>query len=313
VFNCNAPDSGNMEVLAKYGTPAQQAQWLSPLLDGSIRSAFCMTEPEVASSDATNMRATATLEGDAVVLDGHKWWSTGIGHPHCRVLIFMGLTDPDAPPHARHSMVLCPLDAPGVTVERMLTVFHDYDEPGGHGRVRFDKVRVPASNILLGPGRGFEIAQGRLGPGRVHHCMRAIGAAERALALLCRRARERIAFGKPLAELGGNGERIAELRMAIEQARLLTLKAAWTLDTSGPKAALSLVSQIKVVVPNVAQRVIDAAIQIHGGAGLSDDFPLAALFAYARVLRLADGPDEVHRAVVAKLELKAQQQNGDAR
>ncbi|MCP1375657.1 acyl-CoA dehydrogenase family protein [Dyella lutea] len=313
VFNCNAPDSGNMEVLAKYGTPAQQAQWLVPLLDGTIRSAFCMTEPEVASSDATNMRATATLDGDEVVLDGHKWWSTGIGHPHCRVLIFMGLTDPDAPPHARHSMVLCPLDAPGVTVERMLTVFHDYDEPGGHGQVRFDRVRVPASNILLGPGRGFEIAQGRLGPGRVHHCMRAIGAAERALTLLCRRAGERIAFGRPLAELGGNGERIAELRIAIEQARLLTLKAAWTLDTAGPKAALSLVSQIKVVVPNVAQRVIDAAIQIHGGAGLSDDFPLAALYAYARVLRLADGPDEVHRAVVAKLELKAQQQNGDAR
>lgn len=307
VFNCNAPDSGNMEVLAQYSTPAQQAQWLVPLLDGSIRSAFCMTEPEVASSDATNMRATATLDGDAVVLNGRKWWSTGIGHPHCRVLIFMGLTDADAAPHARHSMVLCPLDAPGVRIERMLPVFHAYDEPSGHGEVSFDQVRLPASNVILGPGRGFEIAQGRLGPGRIHHCMRAIGAAERALALLCRRAGERVAFGQPLAKLGGNGDLIANARMAIEQARLLTLKAAWTLDTQGAKAALSLVSQIKVVVPHVLQQVADAAIQIHGGAGLSDDFPLAALYAYARVLRLADGPDEVHRAVVAKLELKAQQ------
>lgn len=312
VFNCNAPDSGNMEVLAQYGTPAQQAQWLIPLLDGSIRSAFCMTEPDVASSDATNMRATATLDGDEVVLDGHKWWSTGIGHPHCRMLIFMGLTDADAAPHARHSMVLCRLDAPGVRIERMLPVFHAYDEPSGHGEVSFDHVRVPASNVILGLGRGFEIAQGRLGPGRIHHCMRAIGAAERALALLCRRAGERVAFGQPLAKLGGNGGLIANARMAIEQARLLTLKAAWTLDTQGAKAALSLISQIKVVVPNVLQQVADAAIQIHGGAGLSDDFPLAALFAYARVLRLADGPDEVHRAVVAKLELKAQQR-GDAR
>ncbi|MFK2905393.1 acyl-CoA dehydrogenase family protein [Dyella ginsengisoli] len=307
VFNCNAPDSGNMEVLAQYGSPAQQAQWLTPLLDGTIRSAFCMTEPDVASSDATNMRATATLDGDAVVLNGRKWWSTGIGHPHCRVLIFMGLTDPHAPPHARHSMVLCPLDAPGVRIERMLPVFHAYDEPSGHGEVSFDHVRVPASNVILGLGRGFEIAQGRLGPGRIHHCMRAIGAAERALALLCRRAGERVAFGQPLAKLGGNGDLIANARMAIEQARLLTLKAAWTLDTQGAKAALSLISQIKVAVPNVLQQVADAAIQIHGGAGLSDDFPLAALYAYARVLRLADGPDEVHRAVVAKLELKAQQ------
>ncbi len=313
VFNCNAPDSGNMEVLAQYGSPAQQAQWLTPLLDGAIRSAFCMTEPDVASSDATNMRATATLDGDAMVLNGRKWWSTGIGHPHCRVLIFMGLTDPHAPPHARHSMVLCPLDAPGVRVERMLPVFHAYDEPSGHGEVSFDHVRVPASNVILGLGRGFEIAQGRLGPGRIHHCMRAIGAAERALALLCRRAGERVAFGQPLARLGGNGDLIANARMAIEQARLLTLKAAWILDTQGAKAALSLISQIKVVVPNVLQQVADAAIQIHGGAGLSNDFPLAALYAYARVLRLADGPDEVHRAVVAKLELKAQQQAGDAR
>ncbi|MGA0588752.1 acyl-CoA dehydrogenase family protein [Dyella sp. KRB-257] len=312
VFNCSAPDSGNMEVLAQYGTPAQQAQWLTPLLDATIRSAFCMTEPDVASSDATNMRATATLDGDAVVLHGRKWWSTGIGHPYCRVLIFMGLTDPHAPPHARHSMVLCPLDAPGVRIERMLPVFHAYDEPSGHGEVSFDHVRVPASNVILGPGRGFEIAQGRLGPGRIHHCMRAIGSAERALALLCRRAGERMAFGQPLAKLGGNGDLIANARMAIEQARLLTLKAAWTLDTRGAKAALGLISQIKVVVPNVLQQVADAAIQIHGGAGLSDDFPLAALYAYARVLRLADGPDEVHRAVVARLELKAQR-GADAR
>lgn len=308
VFNCNAPDSGNMEVMAQYGTPAQQAQWLTPLLDGSIRSAFCMTEPDVASSDATNMRATATLDGDTVALHGRKWWSTGIGHPHCRVLIFMGLTDADAAPHARHSMVLCPLDAPGVHIERMLPVFHAYDEPSGHGEVSFDQVRLPAANIILGPGRGFEIAQGRLGPGRIHHCMRAIGAAERTLALLCRRAAERSAFGQPLARLGGNGDIIANARMAIEQARLLTLKAAWTIDTHGVKAALSLISQIKVVVPGMLQQIADAAIQIHGGAGLSDDFPLAALYAYARVLRLADGPDEVHRAVVAKIEMKEQRQ-----
>ena len=307
VFNCAAPDSGNMELLAQYGSPAQQAQWLVPLLAGEIRSAFCMTEPEVASSDATNMRATATLDGDTVVLNGRKWWSTGIGHPHCRVAIFMGLSDPDAAPHARHSMVLCPLDAPGVRVERMLPVFHSFDEPGGHGEVSFEHVRLPATSVILGPGRGFEIAQGRLGPGRIHHCMRAIGAAERALGLLCQRAASRTAFGRPLAQLGGNGDIIANARMAIEQARLLTLKAAWTIDTHGVKAALSLISQIKVVVPNVAQQVADAAIQIHGGAGLGEDFPLTALYAYARVLRLADGPDEVHRAVVARLELKAQQ------
>jgi acyl-CoA dehydrogenase len=308
VFNCAAPDTGNMEVLAQYGSPAQQTQWLAPLLAGEIRSAFCMTEPEVASSDATNMRATATMEGETVVLNGRKWWSTGIGHPHCRVVIFMGLSDPHAAPHARHAMVLCPLDAPGVRIERMLPVFHTFDEPSGHGEVSFENVRLPATNVILGAGRGFEIAQGRLGPGRIHHCMRAIGAAERALALLCRRAGERTAFGQPLIRLGGNADIVANLRMAIEQARLLTLKAAWTIDTQGVKAALSLISQIKVVVPNVAQQVADAAIQIHGGAGLSDDFPLTALYAYARVLRLADGPDEVHRAVVAKLEMKSQQQ-----
>lgn len=305
-FNCNAPDTGNMEVLARYGSPEQRRRWLEPLLAGEIRSAFCMTEPEVASSDATNMQATARIEGDEVVLNGRKWWSTGIGHPLARVVIFMGLTDPQAEPHRRHTMVLCPLDAPGVKIERMLPVFNAYDEPSGHGEVSFTNVRLPASNVILGPGRGFEIAQGRLGPGRIHHCMRALGAAEKALTLLCARATTRDAFGKPLVKLGGNGDIVANLRMAIEQARLLTLKAAWTIDTQGVKAALSLISQIKVVVPAVAQQAADAAIQIHGGAGLSNDFPLAALYAYARVLRIADGPDEVHRAVVAKLEVKRQ-------
>jgi acyl-CoA dehydrogenase len=306
VFNCSAPDTGNMEVLHRYGSDEQKTRWLKPLLAGDIRSAFGMTEPDVASSDATNMRATARIEGDQVVLNGRKWWTTGAGHPHCRFAIFMGVSDPDAQPYQRHTMVICPLDAPGVTIERMLPVFHHYDEPSGHGELRFTDVRLPIGNIILGPGRGFEIAQGRLGPGRVHHCMRAIGAAERALSLLCKRAASRVAFGKPLAELGGNADIVANLRMAIDQARLLTLKTAWTLDTHGTKAALSLISQIKVVVPNVAQQAADAAMQIHGAAGLSDDFPLAQLFAYARVLRIADGPDEVHRAVVAKLEAKAQ-------
>ena len=306
VFNCSAPDSGNMEVLHRYGTPEQRERWLRPLLAGEIRSAFGMTEPGVASSDATNMQATARIEGDQVVLNGRKWWTTGAGHPHCRFVIFMGLSDPDAEPYKRHMMVICPLDTPGVTIERMLPVFHHYDEPSGHGELSFTEVRVPLANVILGPGRGFEIAQGRLGPGRIHHCMRAIGAAERALSLLCQRAQSRVAFGKPLSELGGNPDIVANLRMAIEQARLLTLKTAWTLDTQGTKAALSLISQIKVVVPAVAQQAADAAIQIHGGAGLSDDFPLTRLFAYARVLRLADGPDEVHRSVIAKLEAKAQ-------
>lgn len=306
VFNCNAPDTGNMEVLAQYGSPAQQQRWLEPLLDGTIRSGFCMTEPDVASSDATNMAATATVEGDEVVLNGRKWWTTGLGHPNLKILIFMGLTDPQADPYRRHSMVLCPVEAPGVRIERMLPVFGNYDEPAGHGEVSFDNVRLPLDHIILGPGRGFEIAQGRLGPGRIHHCMRALGAAERALSLLCRRATSRTAFGKPLAALGANGDIIAELRIAIDQARLLTLHAAWTIDTQGIKAAMSLISQIKVVVPMVAQRAADAAIQIHGGAGVSEDFPLAALYAYARVLRLADGPDEVHRRQVAKLELARQ-------
>ncbi len=306
VFNCSAPDTGNMEVLVRYGSEAQKARWLTPLLAGEIRSAFCMTEPEVASSDATNMQATAALQGDEVVLNGRKWWSTGLGHPHCRVVIFMGLSDLTAPTHQRHSMVICPIDAPGVKIERMLSVFHGYDEPAGHGEISFTNVRLPADHVILGVGRGFEIAQGRLGPGRIHHCMRAIGAAERALSLLCARATARTAFGKPLSQLGGNGDIVADLRIAIEQARLLTWKAAWLIDTQGVKAAMSEISQIKVIAPAVAQKAADAAMQIHGGAGVSDDFPLAALYAYARVLRLVDGPDEVHRGLVAKLELKAQ-------
>jgi len=306
VFNCNAPDTGNMEVLIQYGSKEQQAQWLQPLLNAEIRSAFCMTEPGVASSDATNMQATALVEGDEVVLNGMKWWSTGIGHPDCRVVIFMGLSDisPTASKHARHSMVLVPMDAPGVKIERMLSVFGDQDEPYGHGEVSFTNVRLPVTSIIAGSGRGFEIAQGRLGPGRIHHCMRAIGAAERALELMCQRATTRVAFGKPLAELGGNQDIIANARIAIEQARLLTLKAAWMIDTVGVKAAMSEIAQIKVVAPNVAQMVIDQAIQIFGGAGVGSDTPLAAMFAHARVLRLADGPDEVHRSMIAKLELK---------
>ena len=303
VMNCSAPDTGNMEVLHHFGTPEQKARWLQPLLAGDIRSAFCMTEPGVASSDATNLQATAVIEGDEVVLNGTKWWSTGIGHPDCQVLIFMGLTDPTAHRHAQHSMVLVPRDAPGVTVERMLQTMGWYDAPGGHGQVRFDEVRVPVSNVIGEPGGAFAIAQGRLGPGRIHHCMRLIGLAEKALELACDRAVRRQAFGKPLANLGGNRERIADARMAIDQARLLVLHAAWLLDTQGLIAALSAVSQIKVVVPNMAQQVVDMAIQLHGGAGLSQDFPLAAAWTVARALRLADGPDEVHRGVVARLEL----------
>jgi acyl-CoA dehydrogenase len=304
VFNCNAPDTGNMEVLVKYGSEAQKERWLKPLLAGEIRSAFCMTEPEVASSDATNIHATALLEGNEVVLKGRKWWSSGIGHPHCRVVIFMGVTFPSAEKHQRHSMVLVPLDTAGVKIERMVSAFGMYDEPFGHGEVTFNNVRLPADHIIAGPGRGFEIAQGRLGPGRIHHCMRTLGAAERALELLCKRALSRVAFGKPLAELGGNRDIIANARIAIEQARLLTLKAAWMMDTVGAKGAMSEISQIKVVAPGVAQTIIDQAIQIYGGAGVSPDFPLADMFGYIRSLRLADGPDEVHRALIAKLELK---------
>ncbi|WP_059008600.1 acyl-CoA dehydrogenase family protein [Streptomyces specialis] len=305
IFNCNAPDTGNAEVLHLYGSDAQRERWLEPLLAGEIRSAFCMTEPDVASSDATNMRATALLDGDDVVLNGRKWWSTGIGHPDCRFVIFMGLTDPDAHRHQRHSMVLVPLDTPGVRIERMLPVFGHYDEPYGHGEVSFTDVRLPRDAVIAGPGRGFEIAQGRLGPGRIHHCMRLIGLAERALELACRRATERTAFGKPLANLGGNRERIAKARIAVNQARLQVLHTAWLLETSGALGALSELSQVKASVPAMAYEVIDMAIQLHGGAGLSDDFPLAAALAAARALRLADGPDEVHLGVVARIELAA--------
>jgi acyl-CoA dehydrogenase len=304
IFNCNAPDTGNMEVLYHYGSDEQKTQWLKPLLAGEIRSAFCMTEPEVASADATNMQATAIVEGDEVVLNGRKWWSTGLGHPDCRLLIFMGLTDPDADRHQRHSMVLVPIETPGVKIERMLDAMGYHDAPYGHGEVSFDNVRLPKSAIIAGPGRGFEIAQGRLGPGRIHHCMRLIGLSERALELACRRALGREAFGRPLAKLGGNGERIAEARIAIEQARLLVLKAAWSLDHRGIARSMSEVSQIKAAVPSMAQRVIDMAMQMHGGAGMSDDFPLAAAWAAARALRIADGPDEVHRGLIARLELK---------
>jgi alkylation response protein AidB-like acyl-CoA dehydrogenase len=303
VFNCNAPDTGNMEVLLHFGSDEQQRRWLDPLLAGEIRSAFCMTEPDVASSDATNMAATARIDGDEVVLDGVKWWSTNAGHPRCEVMIFMGVTDATAHRYAQHSMVLVPRDTPGVTVERMLGVMGFHDAPSGHGQVRFDGVRLPASAVIGEPGQAFAIAQSRLGPGRVHHCMRLIGLAELALELACRRAMTRTAFGKPLANLGGNRERIAEARAAIEQARLLVLHAAWLLDVSGIQGALGAVSQIKFVVPAMAQDVIEMAIQLHGGAGLSNDFPLAAAWAIARSLRLADGPDEVHRGVVARLEL----------
>lgn len=303
IFNCNAPDTGNMEVLVKYGNPVQQDRWLTPLLAGEIRSAFCMTEPAVASSDATNMEATCVPDGDDIIINGRKWWTTGIGHPHCEIIIFMGVTDAEAPRHQRHSMVLVPKRAPGVKVERMLTTMGYEDAPFGHGEVSFTDVRVPKENVIAGFGRGFEIAQGRLGPGRIHHCMRLIGAAEKALELACRRGLARTAFGKPLVELGGNRERIAEARIQIEQARLLTLKAAWMIDQVGAKGAMSEISQIKVAVPNMALKVIDMAIQLHGGAGLSDDFPLAFAWVNARTLRFADGPDEVHRNLIAKLEL----------
>ena len=303
IFNCSAPDTGNMEVLYHFGSAQQKARWLVPLLAGEIRSVFCMTEPEVASSDATNMQATIREDGDMLVLDGRKWWSTGVGHPRCELAVFMGLTDPDAEPHARHGMVLVPMDTPGVRIERMLTVHGEYDAPHGHGEVVFDQVRVPKEHLLVGPGKGFAIAQGRLGPGRIHHCMRAIGAAEHALELTIRRGLARVAFGKPILRLGGNLERVADARMAIDQARLLTLYAAWKIDAVGVKQAMTEISAIKVVAPNMLQAVVDQAIQIHGGAGVSNDLPLAGLFALARALRLADGPDEVHRGMVARMEL----------
>ncbi len=302
VFNCSAPDTGNAEVLVRYGSEEQKARWLAPLLAGEIRSGFAMTEPAVASSDATNMKATCELDGDEVVLNGQKWWTSGAGDPRCRFLIFMGVTDPHAERHQRHSMVLVPIDTPGVTIVRMLPVFGHLDEPHGHGEIVFDGVRLPKSSFIAGPGRGFEVAQGRLGPGRIHHCMRAIGAAERALQRLCERAVGRVAFGKRLADLGGNRDVIANARMAIDQARLLTLKAAWALDRHGVFGALTDVSAIKVVAPNVLQQVVDAAIQIHGGEGVADP-ELTRLLAMARALRIADGPDEVHRGMVARLEL----------
>ncbi len=311
VFNCNAPDSGNMEVLWRYGSPEQQAQWLTPLLAGDIRSVFLMTEPDVASSDATNMQATAVVEGQEMVLNGRKWWSSGIGDPHAKVAIFMAHTpDPDRDRLHQHSMVLVPLDAPGVKIERMLPVFGDYDAPHGHGEVSLTNVRVPLSNVISGPGMGFEIAQGRLGPGRIHHCMRCIGAAEKSLELMIQRGLSRSAFGKPLLELGGNRERVAEARILIDQARLLTLYAAWKMDRMGTMAALTEISAIKVVAPNVLQQVVDMAIQIHGGAGLSRDTPLTAFFAQARSLRLADGPDEVHKRMITRVELAKQGHRG---
>jgi alkylation response protein AidB-like acyl-CoA dehydrogenase len=304
IFNCSAPDTGNMEVLLRYGSEAQKDRWLKPLLAGEIRSVFCMTEPDVASSDATNMQATATLEGDDIVLDGKKWWSSGIGDPRAKVAIFMARTaDAGKDRHRQHSMVLVPLDTPGVEIQRMLPVFGTYDEPHGHGEVHFKNVRLPAAAVISTVGAAFEIAQGRLGPGRIHHCMRCLGAAEHVLELMIDRGIGRTAFGKPLVNLGGNRERIAEHRIAIDQARLLTLYAAWKIDQVGALGATTEISAIKVVAPNVLQNVVDDAIQMHGGAGVSFDTPLTSFFATARSLRLADGPDEVHKGVIARIEL----------
>jgi acyl-CoA dehydrogenase len=301
--NCSAPDTGNMEVLARYGTPAQQERWLLPLLEGRIRSAFAMSEPRVASSDATNIEASIVRDGAAYVLNGRKWWTTGAGDPRCEVLIFMGKTDLEAPRHAQHSMILIPLRTPGVRVLRQLTVFGYDDAPHGHSEIEFVNARVPLGNLLLGEGRGFEIAQGRLGPGRIHHCMRVIGVAERALEMLCRRAAQRVTFGRRLSEQGVTLERIAQARILIDQARWLVLNAAFMMDTVGNRAAKKEIAMIKVAAPAMACQVIDWAIQVHGGAGLSEDFSLAAAYAAVRSLRFADGPDEVHREQIGKLEL----------
>ena len=302
-MNCSAPDTGNMEVLERYGSEEQKKQWLEPLLEGKIRSAFAMTEPGVASSDATNIATSAVLDGDEWVINGEKHWISGAGDARCKVMITMVVTDPDAPKHNRQSQILVPTDAEGVEIVRPMQVFGKVDAPHGHMHIKFHNVRVPQSNIILGRGRGFEISQGRLGPGRIHHCMRSIGAAEKALELLCERAVSRVAFGKPLAELGGNYDVIADSRIEIEMCRLLTFKAAYLMDTIGNKAARDAISQIKVAVPNMALRVIDRAIQIHGASGISQDFPLASLWTSQRTLRLADGPDEVHRRVIARKEL----------
>jgi acyl-CoA dehydrogenase len=304
VFNCSAPDTGNMETIERYGTEAQKAAWLVPLLNGDIRSAFAMTEPAVASSDATNIECSIIRDGDDYVINGRKWWTSGAGDPRCKILIVMGKTDPAAPRHTQQSMILVPSETPGVTFVRPLTVFGYDDAPHGHYEVTFENVRVPIDNILLGPGRGFEIAQGRLGPGRIHHCMRSIGSAERALELMCKRLKSRTAFGKAISEQSVWHERIATARCNIEQARLLTLKAAYMMDTVGNKAAAREIAMIKVVAPNIACDIIDDAMQAHGGGGVSQDFLLAGMYSIQRSLRLADGPDEVHRSAIAKIELK---------
>ncbi|WP_225781561.1 acyl-CoA dehydrogenase family protein [Xenophilus sp. Marseille-Q4582] len=303
VFNCSAPDTGNMETIARYGTDEHRERWLQPLLDGNIRSAFAMTEPEVASSDATNICTRIERQGDEYVINGHKWWISGAADPRCAVFITMGKSDPEAPKHSQQSMVLVPADAKGIRIVRPLNVMGYDDAPHGHVEMYFENVRVPASNILLGEGRGFEIAQGRLGPGRIHHCMRLIGLAERALELMCRRASSRVAFGKTVAQQTVTQERIAEARCKIDMARLLTLKAAWLMDVAGNKVAKSEIAMIKVVAPSMACQVIDWAMQVHGGGGMCDDFPLAYAYAQARTLRFADGPDEVHRNAIAKWEL----------